>query len=80
MLCTFLNVVDGANVPTKVSSMTYYQDAPQIASWAAPYVAYAYKNDIMQGSGAKTFSPTAKLSREQGLLIIARLADKYDWV
>ena len=80
MLCAFLKAAEKVTIPTQVSSMTYYQDAPQIASWAAPYVAYAYKNDIMQGSGAKTFSPTAKLSREQGLLIIARLADKYDWV
>lgn len=79
MLCTFLNVVEGANVPTKVSSMTYYKDAAEISDWAAPYVAYCYQNNIMKGSSADTFSPTTNLSREQGLLIVSRLTEKYDW-
>ena len=79
MLCSFLSTVENVRVSTSVTSMSYYSDAASIADWAAPYVAYAYRNDIMQGTGADIFSPTARLTREQGLLIVARLVDKYDW-
>ena len=79
MLCTFLDMVENVDIPRKVSSMTYYNDADEIADWAAPYVAFCYQRDIMKGSGANTFSPTTNLSREQGLLIVSRLAEKYDW-
>lgn len=79
MLCSLLSVIEGVKVPTSVTSMSYYQDASQIASWAAPYVAYSYRNNIMTGTTSNTFSPKSNLTREQGLLIVARLVDKYDW-
>lgn len=79
MLCSYLSVVEKVEVPTTVTNMSYYKDATEIAGWAAPYVAYAYQNDIMTGTGTDQFTPTAHLSREQSLLIIARLIEKYDW-
>lgn len=79
MLCTFLDAVEDVTISTKVTSMTYYKDATKISDWAAPYVAFCYKNDIMKGTGVDVFSPTSNLSREQGLLIVARLAEQYEW-
>lgn len=78
MLCTFVAKMKGTSVPTKAQSLSYYSDAASIAEWAAPYVAYAHQNDIMQGSGGK-FSPLATFTHEQSLLTIARLVEENDW-
>ena len=78
MLCTFLTKVADAKIPEKAGTLTYYSDASQIAEWAAPYVSYAYKENIMQGSDFK-FAPLTPLTREQSLLIVARLVERYEW-
>lgn len=79
MLCTFLTKMNrGITIPQRVTSMTYYTDVASIADWAAPYVAYAYNENIMRGSGT-TFNPNSYLSREQGLLIVGRVIEKYQW-
>ena len=79
MLCSFLSAVENVKVSTTMTNMSYYGDATEIADWAAPYVAYAYQHNIMKGTGTDRFSPTASLSREQSLLIMARLIEMYDW-
>lgn len=76
MLCTFLTKMRGITIPQRVTNMTYYTDAASIADWAAPYVAYTYNENIMQGSGT-AFMPKSYLSREQGLLIVGRVIEKY---
>lgn len=76
MLCIFLAKMRGITIPQRVTSMTYYTDAASIADWAAPYVAYTYNENIMQGSGT-AFMPNSHLSREQGLLIVGRVIEKY---
>ena len=78
MLCSFVAKMKGTTIPTKAQSLSYYSDASSIAEWAAPYVAYAHQNDIMQGSQGK-FSPLATFTHEQSLLTIARLVEKNDW-
>lgn len=79
LLCKLVVKLRGTRIPPTVGSMSYYSDAKQIASWAAPYVAYAHDQNIMQGSGGK-FNPGGYTTREQALAIIARLADSYGWV
>ena len=78
MLCSFVAKMEGTTIPTRVQSLSYYSDASSIAEWAAPYVAYAHSNDIMQGSGGK-FSPLASFTREQSLLTVARLVEEHGW-
>ena len=76
LFCRFLTKMYGITIPQRVASMTYYTDADSIADWAAPYVAYAYKEGIMQGNGT-AFNPKAYLSREQGLLLVEKMLEKY---
>ena len=78
MLCSFVAKMEGTTIPTRAQSLSYYSDAASIAEWAAPYVAYAHSNDIMQGSGGK-FSPLASFTREQSLLTVARLVEEHGW-
>ena len=78
LLCTFLSKVNDVTISERVTSMAYYADAGSIADWAVPYVAYAYRENILQGSGDR-FNPLDRLSREQALLIVARVVEKYGW-
>ena len=78
MLCTFLTKMTGNPVPDKIASMTYYADASSISGWAAPYVAYAYEENLMRGYG-KTFAPGDYLTREQAMVIVGRVIGKYQW-
>ncbi len=78
LLCTFLAQIRNISIPERVTSMAYYEDAGSIADWAVPYVAYAYQENILQGSG-DNFNPLNRLSREQALLIVARVVNLYNW-
>lgn len=78
MLCSFIVAVKGGSLPTKIVDLKYYSDARSIADWANPYVAYAYENNIMQGTEAG-FAPTRTVTREQALVIMSRLAATYSW-
>ena len=78
MLCTFLTKMRGITIPQRVTSMTYYADATSISDWAVPYVAYAYNENIMRGNGT-SFNPKSQLTRQEGLLIVGRVIEKYQW-
>lgn len=78
MLCRFVGVMKRTNISTNVKNLAYYDDAASIAGWAAPYVDYAYKHDIMKGSGSN-FAPLALFTKEQSLLTVARLVNANDW-
>lgn len=78
MLGDFLVKMRNITIPQTVASMTYYADAASISPWAVPYVAYAYNENIMQGTG-NAFNPRGNLTREQGLLIVGRVIEKYRW-
>lgn len=77
-LCKFLTKMEGVSIPQTVRSLSYYTDASSIAEWAAPYVAYAYQQQIMKGSDGK-FNPKGQLTREQVLTTIAQMVQKYKW-
>lgn len=78
LLCTLVTKLKGTYIPTQVDSLSYYSDAYKVSPWAIPYVAYAHDQNIMQGNGGR-FNPTGCTTREQALVIIARLAERYDW-
>ncbi|MCL1816538.1 MAG: S-layer homology domain-containing protein [Clostridiales bacterium] len=78
MICTFIALIEDLSVPSDLSKISHYSDFSTIADWAAPFVAFAYENDIMQGSGGK-FNPLHNLTREQTLAIVYRTILKYDW-
>ncbi len=77
-LCALLNKLRGTYIPTNVDRLPYYSDAAKIAGWAAPYVAFAHDQNIMQGSG-DTFNPGGAVTREQALVIVSRLVERYGW-
>lgn len=78
MLCRFESKMKGSTVSTTAKNISYYADAAQVAEWAAPYVDYAYNNNIMKGSNGR-FSPMGGFTVEQSLLTVARLAESNGW-
>ena len=78
MICTFIALMENFPPPTGFRNIAYYHDAHLIAEWAVPFVAFAYDNDIMQGS-AGNFHPYSNLTREQTLAIVYRIIQKYGW-
>lgn len=78
MFCTLIEKMQGITIPTAANRLSYYEDAYDVGTWAEPYVAYAHDHDIMQGSNNR-FSPMGKMTREQAMLIVARLAGSYNW-
>ncbi|MGO5113764.1 RCC1 domain-containing protein [Candidatus Avoscillospira sp. LCP25S3_F1] len=78
LLCTLVSKLENVTIPTQGVSVSFYQDAAAIDLWAAPYVSYAYKQGIMQGTGNR-FNPGSYITREQALLMVARLVEKYEW-
>lgn len=79
MLCSFISKVKGVTISQKPKSLAFYRDATLIHDWAAPYVYYAYENNLMTGNAQGEFSPLADLTREQSLVIVSRIVEKYGW-
>lgn len=79
MLCSFISKMNGTTISQKLESLAFYSDARQISDWAAPYIYYAYQNDIMKGSSTGEFAPLNNLTREQSLITVNRLVEKYGW-
>ena len=46
-------------------------------SWAAPYIAWAAENGIVNGTGETTFSPDAPITREQIAATVQRCAEGF---
>ena len=80
MLCCFVGRMEGISIPAGMQSLAFYRDAGQIAEWAVPYVHYAHENHIMEGNAAGGFAPLDRLTREQSLVILARLVEQYGWI
>jgi len=80
MIVTFICIVEVIPQPIGFGSLhLVYKDAAKIGVWAAPFVWFAYENDVMQGSGLN-FDPLSNLTREQILAMVYRTILKYDWV
>jgi len=52
-----------------------FADDGRIADWAKASVYYLVANSILQGTGGNNFSPSASATREQALIIAARIVD-----
>ena len=48
-------------------------------NWFAPYVTWAYNNDIVEGVGNNRFAPLDRLTREQFAVILFRYAESEDF-
>lgn len=79
LLCNLVSeLVEGTSIPPTASSLSYYSDASQVDTWAAPSVAFAHNKNIMLGIDGM-FKPNGHTTREQALVIIARLVERYNW-
>ncbi|MDE7261818.1 MAG: S-layer homology domain-containing protein [Oscillospiraceae bacterium] len=79
MLSIFLTKLLNEDLPERAGSLVMYKDATKIPEWASVYVLYLYDNDIMKGDSSDRFNPTNNLSRQEALVVIARLAERYNW-
>lgn len=78
LLGTLVSNLEKTTIPTAVSSLPYYSDASKVSTWANPHVAFAHDKSIMLGTDGK-FNPTGYTTKEQALVIIARLVERYGW-
>lgn len=54
-----------------------FSDAKKIASWAIDAMKFAYKNEIMKGTGNNEISPINNTTREQAIVLLKRTYVKY---
>ncbi len=54
-----------------------FADKGRIADWAIDAVKFAYKNDIMKGTGNNEISPLVNTTREQGIILLKRTYERY---
>jgi hypothetical protein len=52
----------------------HYEDKEQISSWAKPYVAVAFKEQLMMGTG-KNFNPKDKAQRQEAAVLAIRISN-----
>ena len=72
MVATVLGRMAGAD--TSLYKENIFTDT-LAGSWYAPYVTWAYENDIMQGYGQGRFGPDDIVTREQLCVILLRFMD-----
>ena len=56
---------------------TSFRDVPESA-WYAPYVNWALANGIVSGTSATTFSPDAKITRQDMAVMLYQYTQRYD--
>ncbi|MDR2355001.1 MAG: S-layer homology domain-containing protein [Clostridiales Family XIII bacterium] len=73
MLSITHTMIRGKAFPETVNVAVPYADASKIATWAMPYVAYAYDSKILQGSGTG-FAPKSNMTREAAMVAVYRMS------
>ena len=71
MLVTVIHAIAGKPAPT---TGNHFADV-KANDYFAPAVTWCYENGIVAGTGAKTFSPNQKVTREQMVAIMMKFAD-----
>ena len=71
MLVTVIHAIAGKPAPT---TGNHFADV-KANDYFAPAVTWCYENGIVAGTGAKTFSPNQKVTREQMVAIMLKFAD-----
>ena len=56
---------------------TSFRDVPE-GAWYAPYVNWALANGIVSGTSATTFSPDAKITRQDMAVMLYQYTQRYD--
>lgn len=64
----------GAPEGTQPSSFT---DSGDISSWAREFVDYCSANDILKGNADGSFAPKGNLTRQQAIIAVLRLYERY---
>lgn len=64
----------GESADANADSETPFSDVPASA-WFAPYIAWAYTNNIVDGIGNNLFAPHATVNRQQFATMLHRLTD-----
>jgi alpha-tubulin suppressor-like RCC1 family protein len=72
MLALEYTMIRGVAFPETVNVSVPYADASKIASWAMPYVAYAYDKKVLQGTSSG-FSPKGNMTREAAMVAVKRM-------
>ena len=54
-----------------------FADEDRIASWAIQEVRFAFKNNIMKGTGGNKISPLDNTTREQGIVLVKRTYEAF---
>lgn len=57
-------------------SLAKFADAGDVSSWAAPYVAWAVDNGLVEGHNGTTLAPAEHVARERAATVIARAIEK----
>ena len=60
------------NLDIDISGDFPFNDLNKIADWAIDSMKYAYKNEIMKGTGSTTISPLNNTTREQAIALLKR--------
>jgi hypothetical protein len=73
MLSLTYTMIRGRAFPETVNVAVPYADASRIASWAMPYVAYAYESKILEGTNSG-FAPKGNMTREAAMVAVKRMS------
>lgn len=73
---TYQSYTGAAEIEIPVEQLEY-RDRDMISDWAAAAVSWADYEGVMEGDGSGSFIPGGHLSREQAILTIYRLSQKY---
>jgi hypothetical protein len=79
-ICVMLfRAITGAikQVDTDTSGVPTFSDEKLIGKWAINEVRFAFKNDIMLGIGSNTINPLGNTTRQEAILLIKRVYEKY---
>lgn len=79
MICLFSSLARNTKTSFTDTDVSIFKDAYEIAPWAEPYVCYANQNKLMSGTTDKQFKPLDQLTKQEGLLLLARMARQSAW-
>lgn len=67
----------GADLTASPATLDAFRDRASLSGWAAPAMAWAVKNGLIQGRGGSTLAPLATITRAEAAAILERYAQKF---
>jgi hypothetical protein len=77
ILCSAVSLMSGGAVGTGDGMTPPYRDIDRVSLWAAPYVTYAYRQELMAGDAEGLFRPQDGVSREEAMALAERILVKF---